>query len=339
MRTIIILCLMAFSMMANAQTVEDKMKLALKLQNEKEYGKSNKQLLDLYSTNDLKELVCLNLAKNYLAIGNYKNAEKYAYECVLQKGEYDKDASIILGNVYHQDGKIEEEEKLYLEMLAKYPKNYNLNLYLSMLYSEQSNKANLTGKCFYKTIKCDPLNRYGHYVLAHYEEQSRHYIQSILSYYFQLMISPHENGVKKIQKLIDSNRNVTDALQESLYDQSEEVSETDMQLYWAMAFLPEYSGCERDEETQLPDAECFIENSRELIIKICESATCNRVEEERTHSDFYLDFFQNLLKNDLLDEFLYYTLFKTYPDIMYYFDEMSSDRLMEFANFLEKYFE
>jgi len=338
MRAFILLILIFFSMNAKSQTVEEKFRLALQLQADKEYGKSNKHLIDLYSTNDMKDLVCLNLAKNYLAIGNCKQAEKYASECIDLKSEYGKEAAIVKGTVLHQEGRVEEEEKLYIDMLSKYPNDYNINLYLAMLYSEKPDNSLTAGKQFYKTIKCNPVNRAAHFLASQYEQESRHYIQCLLADYFQLMISPNPQSVKKIQALLTRTRNVRDAMQDVIYNNDTTASETDIQLYWAMAFLSDLEKCDVVQESQLDDPECFIENTRNLIIKICESATCKETKDEWTHSDFYLDFFNKVLKNDLLDEFMYFSLIKSYPDIDDYIYGISKEKLTEFASFLDNYF-
>ncbi len=339
MRAFILLLVIFFSMEAKSQTAEEKLKIALQYQAEKEYGKSNKQLIDLYSTNDMKELVCLNLAKNYLAIGNYRQASKYSSECLDMKGDYSREAAIVKGTVLHQEGRVEEEESLYNSLLSRFPNDYNINLYLAMLYSEMPGNSVMTGKQFCKTIKCGPFNRAAHFLISQYELQQRHFIQCLMSDYFQLMISPNQQSVRKIQQLISQNRNVRDAMQDVIYNNDSTASDTDIQLYWAMAFLSDTQKCEADTENLLDNAECFIENSRNLIIKICESATCNENRDEWTHSDFYLDFFCSLLQNDLLDEFLYYTLIKSYPDISYYIYGISKESLTNFASFVDEYFQ
>lgn len=338
MRAFILLTLIFFSMTAKSQTIEEKFKLALSLQAEKEYGKSNKHLIDLYSTNDMKELVCLNLAKNYLAIGNWKQANKYSTECIEMKGEYSKEAAIVKGNALHQENRVEEEEQLYCEMLKQYPDNYNINLYLAMLYSEKPDNSLMTGRQFYKTIKCDPLNRAAHFLAAQYDMEARHYIQSILSDYFQLMISPNPQSVKKIQIKLAKTGNVRDAMQDVIYNSDSTASETDIQLYWAMAFLSDLDKCDVYEENQLEDPECFINNSKTLIARVCESAYCQEDREKWTHADYYLNFFGSLLRNDMLDEFLYYALIKSYPEVGEYIYGINKENLTKFASFIDKFF-
>lgn len=338
MRTIISIILILFAMTAKSQPAGEKMKSALQLQSEKEYVKSNKILIDLYSSNDFKELVCLNLAKNYVELGNYKLADKYSGECLAIKGEYSKDAAVIKGRMLDYQGKLDEEEKLYREILARYPKDYTINLLLAALIDDMPNRKNEAGRIFYKTIKCEPLNQGAHYVIAINEEKARHYVQSLLANYFQLLTNPKPTTVLKIQTIMKNTRKVTDAMQEVIYSTDTTASETDTQLYWAMAFLPELEKCESDEDTQMDDPECFIENSIAILEKVCESVTVNQNEEERTASDFYVDFFSNVLKNNMIEEYLFYALMNTYKDLYYYIPGISKERMNKFADFLEEYF-
>lgn len=338
MRAFITIILILFAMTAKSQSAGEKMKIALQLQEEKEYGKSNKHLLDLYSTNDYKELVCLNLSKNYLAIGNHKLADKYASECMNINGDYVKDAAIIKGRLLDYDGNLEEEERLYSNMLEKYPNDYTLNLLKASIIYDMPNRRSEAGRLFYKTIKCEPLNQGAHYIIAINEEKSRHYIQSILACYFQLLIAPKPITVMKIQNIMKKNRKVSDAMQEVIYSSDSTASETDIQLYWAMAFLPELDACETDSDTQLDDPECFIDNSISLLEKICESVAANSNEQERTLSDFYVDFFSKMLNSNMIEEYLFYSLMNTYKNLSEYIPGISKERMNKFADFLEEYF-
>lgn len=335
MRAFILLLVIFFSMTAKSQTVEEKMRLALQLQEQKEYAKSNKHLIDLYSTNDLKELVCLNLAKNYFEIGNCKMAKKYASECIAGKGQYSKEAAIIKGSVLNKEKNYDEEEKLYNEILKLFPNDYDILYCQAVRISEQ--RPNEAGVEFYKTIKSNPLNRGMHWVIAEFEESRRHYAQCLLAEYFQMLTAPNIQSIKRIDR-ITKNRGIKDAMQQVLYSSDTITGKTENELFWAMAFIPDLEKCEISEDTQLPDAECFIDNCHEFLEKVCQSVTTNKNENERSSSDFYVDFFNNLLSNNMLDEYLYFVMIGAYTDINDYIPNMSKDRMNRFADFLEEYF-
>lgn len=329
--------LIFFSMTVKSQTAEEKMRLALKFQEEKEYGKSNKHLIDLYSTNDMKELVCLNLAKNYLAISNEKLAEKYATECIDIRGDYSKEASLIKGWILESNEQYDEAAVLYDKMLERFKDNYDLLLAKAYLYCQQPEKQKERCRAFHKAIKCEPLNVKTHSLIANYEYSKRHYTQAILAELFAMIAHPGKVSVKKIDEIY-KNRQIKDAMQDVIYGNENEVSETETEMYWAMAFIPELEKCEMEYDREMPDAECFIDNTKELVDKICTSVATCKIEEERTHSDFYVDFFSQLMRNDLMDEFLYYVLMTSYANVYEYIPGMSKARMNRFADFLEEYF-
>lgn len=335
MRTLITIILILFSITAKSQTVEEKMRLALKLQEENEYAKSNKHLIDLYSTNDMKDLVCLNLAKNYYKIGNCRLANKYASECMNFDSPYAVDAATIKGEILHMEGKFSEEESLYNTMLAKYSDNYELLLHKALVVNEL--RPSECGKQFYKCITQDPQNVKTHYLIANLEKGKRHYTQALLAMYFEMLTAPNYRCINNIEKIFKS-RDIKDALQDVLYSADTIAGRTDRELFWAMAFISDLDKCEISDESQLPDAECFIDNSKLFMEKICQSVMPNMNNEETTYSDYYVDFFSKLLENNMFEEYMYYVLIGAYPDISDYISGMSKERINKFADFLEDYF-
>ena len=98
-----------------------------------------------------------------------------------------------------------------------------------------------------------------------------------------------------------------------------------------MLFINELKTSATDSESGLPDVNNFVNNSKSLITSICQS-----IEEKKGfYEEFYVNFYDKILKSNMLEVFLYYCLANAYPDINTAIPGMSKEKMDAFADWLE----
>lgn len=279
----------------NAKTLKE----AIALQSEGKLAESNQKLTDLYALHFMEDYVCWQLSNNYYRIGDIKKAERFANEAMRDGSKYVLQAGVIKALCLGIRNQKSEQLHL-LERLAKaFPYDAKANPSINLLIASLNNERQL-------------------------------YIHAFLAYYMHLFTSP-ANGKETIIAINDlmSRRNVNTIIDEKTANLSHMTKE-ELDLTWAMLFINELKTCTTDSESRLPDVDNFIDNSKMLITSIC-----NSIEEKKGfYEEFYVDFYDKLLKDNMLDAFLYYSLSYTYPDINKKIP-MSKEKMTAFADWLE----
>lgn len=309
------------------------LKNAITLQSEGRIEESNQKLTDLYALDYMTDYVCWQLATNYYNIGNYKKAERFAGEAMTEGSKYILQAGIIKAMCLGTRGKTDQELEL-LEKLAKsFPDKAQAHFSLGICLWN-NNTLQRANDELHKAIKIDKLNPSMHLRIAYINNSQQFYIQAFMAYYIYLFINPVTYSKQTIATLneIMSQRNVNPIIEEKTAN-DDLLSKQDSDLTWAMLFLKELKTCETDSVSGLPDVDNFVDNSKSLINSICESIE----EKEGFYEEFYVDFFQKLIKENMLDAFLYYCLTDAYKEqLNTAIPGMSKEKMNKFADWLEQ---
>ncbi|MCR5454271.1 MAG: hypothetical protein K6F33_04730 [Bacteroidales bacterium] len=333
MKQLFVLILVLASMAASAQKDNaETLKEAMALQSQGQLTQSNQKLTDLYALRYMTDYVSWQLATNYYNIGNYKKAERFANEAMTEGSHYVLQAGIIKAMSLGMRNKPDQELQLLQRLAEHFPNeaSSHFSLGICLWNNNQTQSANAE---LHKAILLDKANPSMHLRIAYINNAQQLYIQAFLAYYTYLFTNPVTYGKQTIITLseIMNQRNVNPIIDIKTANDAL-LTKEDNDLIWAMLFLKELKTCETDSESGLPDVDNFVDNSRKLIKSVCESIE----EKQGFYEEFYVNFFQKLLKDNMLDAFLYYCLIDTYQDdLNSAIPGISKEKMESFADWLE----
>ncbi|MBO7463768.1 MAG: hypothetical protein J6T96_14355 [Bacteroidales bacterium] len=281
----------------NAKTLKE----AIALQSEGKLAESNQKLTDLYALHFMEDYVCWQLSNNYYRIGDIKKAERFANEAMGEGSKYVLQAGIIKSMCLGIRKQPEEQLQLLERLAVAYPNEAKANPTMHILIATLNNDKQL-------------------------------YIHAFLAYYMYLFTNPVTYGKETILALNDimSRRDVNTIIDEKTANDSQ-LTKEDNDLIWGMLFINELKTSATDSESGLPDVDNFINNSKLLLTSICESID----EKKGFYEEFYVNFYDKLLKANMLEVFLYYCLADAYPDINTAIPGMTKEKMDAFADWLE----
>lgn len=281
----------------NAKTLKE----AIALQSEGKLAESNQKLTDLYALHFMEDYVCWQLSNNYYRIGDIKKAERFANEAMGEGSKYVLQAGIIKSMCLGIRKQPDEQLQLLERLAVAYPNEAKANPTMHILIATLNNDKQL-------------------------------YIHAFLAYYMYLFTNPVTYGKETILALNDlmSRRDVNSIIDEKTTNPSQ-LTKEDNDLIWGMLFINELKTSATDSESGLPDVNNFVNNSKTLITSICQS-----IEEKKGfYEEFYVNFYDKILKSNMLEVFLYYCLANAYPDINTAIPGMSKEKMDAFADWLE----
>ena len=281
----------------NAKTLKE----AIALQSEGKLAESNQKLTDLYALHFMEDYVCWQLSNNYYRIGDIKKAERFANEAMGEGSKYVLQAGIIKSMCLGIRKQPDEQLQLLERLAVAYPNEAKANPTMHILIATLNNDKQL-------------------------------YIHAFLAYYMYLFTNPVTYGKETILALNDlmSRRDVNSIIDEKTTNPSQ-LTKEDNDLIWGMLFINELKTSTTDSESGLPNVNNFVNNSKSLITSICQS-----IEEKKGfYEEFYVNFYDKILKSNMLDVFLYYCLANAYPDINTAIPGMSKEKMDAFADWLE----
>ena len=281
----------------NAQTLKE----AIALQSEGKLAESNQKLTDLYALHFMEDYVCWQLSNNYYRIGDIKKAERFANEAMGEGSKYVLQAGIIKSMCLGIRKQPDEQLQLLERLAVAYPNEAKANPTMHILIATLNNDKQL-------------------------------YIHAFLAYYMYLFTNPVTYGKETILALNDlmSRRDVNSIIDEKTTNPSQ-LTKEDNDLIWGMLFINELKTSAIDSESGLPDVNNFVNNSKSLITSICQS-----IEEKKGfYEEFYVNFYDKILKSNMLEVFLYYCLANAYPDINTAIPGITKEKMDAFADWLE----
>jgi len=281
----------------NAKTLKE----AIALQSEGKLAESNQKLTDLYALHFMEDYVCWQLSNNYYRIGDIKKAERFANEAMGEGSKYVLQAGIIKSMCLGIRKQPDEQLQLLERLAVAYPNEAKANPTMHILIATLNNDKQL-------------------------------YIHAFLAYYMYLFTNPVTYGKETILAINDlmSRRDVNSIIDEKTTNPSQ-LTKEDNDLIWGMLFINELKTSATDSESGLPDVNNFVNNSKTLITSICQS-----IEEKKGfYEEFYVNFYDKILKSNMLEVFLYYCLANAYPDINTAIPGMSKEKMDAFADWLE----
>ncbi|MBR4327264.1 MAG: hypothetical protein IKP73_17260 [Bacteroidales bacterium] len=281
----------------NAKTLKE----AIALQSEGKLAESNQKLTDLYALHFMEDYVCWQLSNNYYRIGDIKKAERFANEAMRDGSKYVLQAGVIKALCLGIRKQPDEQLQLLERLAVAYPNEAKANPTMHILIATLNNDKQL-------------------------------YIHAFLAYYMYLFTNPVTYGKETILALNDlmSRRDVNSIIDEKTTNPTQ-LTKEDNDLIWGMLFINELKTSTTDSESGLPDVNNFVKNSKSLITSICQS-----IEEKKGfYEEFYVNFYDKILKSNMLEVFLYYCLANAYPDINTAIPGMSKEKMDAFADWLE----
>ncbi len=281
----------------NAKTLKE----AIALQSEGKLAESNQKLTDLYALHFMEDYVCWQLSNNYYRLGDIKKAERFANEAMRDGSKYVLQAGIIKSMCLGIRNQPDEQLQLLEKLAVTYPNEAKANPTMHLLIATLNNEKQL-------------------------------YIHAFLAYYMYLFTNPVTYGKETILALNDlmNRRDINPIIDEKTANPSQ-LTKEQLDLIWGMLFINELTTCATDSESGLPDVDNFVNNSKLLITSIC-----NSIEEKQGfYEDFYVNFYDRLLKANMLDAFLYYCLADAYASDINDKIQMSKEKMTSFADWLE----
>ena len=281
----------------NAKTLKE----AIALQSEGKLAESNQKLTDLYALHFMEDYVCWQLSNNYYRLGDIKKAERFANEAMRDGSKYVLQAGIIKSMCLGIRNQPDEQLQLLEKLAVTYPNEAKANPTMHLLIATLNNEKQL-------------------------------YIHAFLAYYMYLFTNPVTYGKETILALNDlMNRHDINPIIDEKTANPSQLTKEQLDLIWGMLFINELKTCATDSESGLPDVDNFVNNSKMLITSIC-----NSIEEKQGfYEDFYVNFYDRLLKANMLDAFLYYCLADAYASDINDKIPMSKEKMTSFADWLE----
>ncbi|MBQ3656425.1 MAG: hypothetical protein II956_06195 [Bacteroidales bacterium] len=333
MRGLLIAVFLLLTFSVFAQSDADKLKQGLELLEKGNFTESNELLIPLYSKNYMKDLVCYNISVNYFNLKNFVKAEKYAGESVEMNTAYSMQAAVIKGKCLSISGKVQEEEKFYLKMSEKYPKEFLFHNLLADNLLRQK-KYDRAGEELKKSILLDKFGAAAHYKLGKIEEQNENLSKSLLCYYYFLMCSKDSRQlaeiISSISKIMNFNE-IDRVISEKTSNENIALEEINMSsLMFFLTDLEKFSL-----KDSLPNLQKFVKNSISFLTNVSVMGLTHR-KTGFFYEDFYVDFYAKLMENNMLDTFLYYCLIKIYPNVSEEIKGVTKEKMLEFAKVLEE---
>ena len=296
-----------------------------------EFNKSNEILLSLLSKDYMPDLVCYYLSMNYFNLKDYQKAIKYASKTINNE-TYGEKAALIKGKSLEFLGKYYEQNKFYSEMTQKFPNNYVFyNLKAEILLKQK--KTSEAEKMLQNSVLKNKFGSQAHFVLGEINKDKENLTESLLCYYYFLMCETNTVRTKeiicKIAKILNT-KDIDRIISEKSFN---EISMSKQQKDMTSTILILSDMQTFSQEDSLPQMKTFVENSKTFF-----SSITNIIEKpyEGFYENFYVDFFSKLLKNNMSDSFLYYSLINVYPNINQTIKAMTKEKMLKFANFLEE---
>ena len=301
---VVVFCILAKLIYAqdNAPDKNKMLQEAIALQNDGKITESNKIFSALYAMHYMTDYVCYNMASNYYRLKDYKRAERFANEAASDGSEYILQATLVKAACMDVNNQKDKALDLLIEVARKFKNKATPTLHLRIAYCNNEKQL---------------------------------YIHAFLAYYMCLFMQHQTHGAQLVGIInqIMNTHDVNNIIDEKTALDSK-LTKEDSELIWAMLFLKELTPCNVNQDSKLPNMEIFVENSKSLLTNICESID----EKNGFYEEYYVNFFDKILKDNMIDEFLYYCLVDTYPNIGEVIENMTSNKMNEFADWLEKNF-
>lgn len=310
------------------------LKIAVNLSDEGKFKESNDKLISLLQKDYMKDLVSYNLSVNYFKLKDYAKAQKYAQSVMDMNSDYSLHASVILGKCLNISKKYVEERKAYDRAAQKFPNEYLPHYCKAKSFSDEKKTAEAY-QSYIEAIKRYNFGADLHFDLAQTLYDDELYIHSALAYCFFMLTEPKSARTALAINKLTNIMNVKDADRIIAQKTAKQAPPQDEDLISSLLFINGLQKIQIPQNQILPPAEPFVKNLKSLLKDVSESIT----ERNGFYEDFYVTFFDNLLKSNMIDEYLYFVLNAQYDDIQDIIPSMSRERLMKFAEWLQNYFE
>lgn len=310
------------------------LKIAVNLSDEGKFKESNDKLITLLQKDYMKDLVSYNLSVNYFKLKDYAKAQKYAQSVMDMNSDYSLHASVILGKCLNISKKYAEERKAYDRAAQKFPNEYLPHYCKAKSYADEK-KTNEAYLSYIEAIKRYNFGADLHFDLAQTLYNDELYIHSALAYCFFMLTEPKSARTALAINKLTTIMNVNDADRIIAQKTAKQADPKDEDLISSLLFINGLQKIQIPQNQILPSAEPFIKNLKSLLKDVSESIT----ERNGFYEEFYVKFFDNMLKDNMIDEYLYFVLNAQYDDIQDIIPNMTRDRLIHFADWLQKYFE
>jgi len=309
-KLLFIILMLAVSIGLFAQSDEDKILALVKEgvihHDSKEYEKAIQKYKEALEIDKKSTLANYELAMTYSEIGKYPEALKYADKVIKRKDEHLIAAYMIKGNVLDDLGKTSASIKLFKQAISETEGHYLLHYNLGINYFKKG-ELDQASQEMINAIKLNSNHASSHLYLALAEKRKGNVVRSLLPIYYYLLLEPSTQRARNAHRLLKSNlggdvsRDVIDNNQINIVvDDSADNPYTRAELMISMFTASRFA----DDMKGLSDEQYFILTTAGIFELLGDMEHAD----EDIWSEFYIPFFNRLVKSDHLESFCQYIL-------------------------------
>lgn len=309
MKTALLIVSLCLTVVVQAQqTVEEYVRTGIEQHDAGEYEQaiaSYKKALEL----DSKSLLAhYEIAMTYLYAQQYDLCLKHADVVLKQKGEHQMSAYVTKGNCLDAMGKADEAIKTYKKGIKKTGGGYLLFYNMGLTYFNQ-NEMDQAETALLTALEDNAAHASSHLVLGHVMRSKRQKVQSMLSFYYFLLLEPNSGRSAGALKLLTEQftENVTQTgptslnivLNMSALNEDNEFSAAELMIPMIIATN------NTDENRGKTPEELFVKNTQSLLEFLGES---RKETSKGLWWELQIPLLYEIAKTEHIEAFCYYIL-------------------------------
>jgi len=297
----ILVSLVSLNCFSQSPKINDLVGEGIKYHDQGEYEKAISYYKKALGIDENSSLVNYEIAYSYLGSKDYKNAVKYSKKVIKLKEGHELSAYITYGNALDMMGKANKAIKMYEKAIKDYD-NYLLyyNHAFACLNSNHLDKAYTSA---IKAINKKSSHASSHLILSKIMEKKGSRVKAMLPLYFFLLIEPNsERAAIEYQTLrAYMNHGISRTNDKTINIQVPSDNDPSFGAAEMMISMSKVSSS-LDENKNKTDLELFADTNKKVLGILGELKKDNK----GFWWDFYVPFFNGLVKEDLITAYSYY---------------------------------
>ena len=337
MKKIILLALTfscSFALLLGQNKVDSLVQIGIQYHDNGEYEKAIDAYKEALKIEPKSTLVNYELAMTYMYAGDYEKSIKHSDVVIKQKKEHLLPAYITKGSSLDNLGKTEESIKLFEEAIKDFGNDYLLLYNLAVNYVKLNNYEKAE-PILIDAINDNPNHASSHRLLAIVKKEQNQRVQSLLGYYYFLLLEPTsqraETAFESLKSQLKGSVNVDEKdsnhvninIHPQHMDSEFSAAELMISMLEASNLL--------EENKNKSEEELFIENTKTFFSVLGELSGLDN--KEGLWWNFYVPFFYELAKSDYMDVFCYYISLSSNENAIIWL-ESNDEKFEDFGNWL-----
>lgn len=330
---LIILALLSISLIVNGQDNQfnSLIQQGIELHDNGEYEKAIEKYNEALEIQPNSSLANYEISYSYLALQDYKNAEKYSKLVIDSKNGNELHSYIVYGTALDLLGKTKKSIKAYEKALEEY--DHYLLHYNHAISCFNSGEIEKAYKSALNAIMNNASHASSHLLLSNIMEQQGSRIKTVLPLYFFLLIEPNSSRSNSVYQMLTSkldygvektsekNINVSIPFNES--------EDSDFGVVEMMISLSKASNYTEDNVGKT-EMELFAENNKSIFSVLGELKKDNK----GFWWEFYVPFFYDIVQNNHSKAYSYYISQSSGKQEVYDWVESNGEELDNFLNWI-----